>query len=527
MQPTLGGLPPLLIMVGGGEMLRDEQIYLAHKCASPEKYLPAESLLDDNAREQIKKYPPTDVQLQVWDNLCHVAPTLSFTTPAKYMYRSVAQFSAWCLARAQKTDITILDDDQISVISQSSDINDQEIPAERHITVTEKQEDPGKEQSIGMAGDALPPFKNHMIRQRVTPNGTFFPLPPPSSLPACLVPRDHVGLIKVGPVRKWLAHKRQWESRYRKSRHRVRQQRLADMAAGYQVFAEGEVPPPTALAGRRKMGGDELEIKKRVKGLGLALWGLWGSKHDQMTMRREHEADVAPMVRAATAADGGGARTFSDIQRQEKASAPRKFARLVALKPPHWRRVTDENQAPRAAEPAAQGEDEDTAPAMPSGHVPAPPTVVADGEKKPDDDHAKPFSPGEAMGDMGVTGKRVFIEGLATPFSLRKEADTASMITLQPSRPPTPGPNRLSAFTAPGEGEGGGEKDELGGGEKDDLGGEEKDDDLGLATATSGFATPFLTPGLMTPGGGRPGLEKFVTAEEVPRATSPVGSGQA
>lgn len=511
MQPTLGGLPPLLIMVGGGEMLRDEQIYLAHKCASPEKYLPAESLLDDNAREQIKKYPPTDVQLQVWDNLCHVAPTLSFTTPAKYMYRSVAQFSAWCLARAQKTDITILDDDQISVISQSSDINDQEVPAERHITVTEKQEDPGKEQSIGMAGDALPPFKNHMIRQRVTPNGTFFPLPPPSSLPACLVPRDHVGLIKVGPVRKWLAHKCQWESRYRKSRHRVRQQRLADMAAGYQVFAEGEVPPPTALAGRRKMGGDELEIKKRVKGLGLALWGLWGSKHDQMTMRREHEADVAPMVRAATAADGGGARTFSDIQRQEKASAPRKFARLVVLKPPHWRRVTDENQAPRAAEPAAQGEDEDTAPAMPSGHVPAPPTVVADGEKKPDDDDAKPFSLGEAMGDMGVTGKRVFIEGLATPFSLRKEADTASMITLQPSRPPTPGPNRLSAFIAPGEGEGGGEKD----------------DDLGLATATSGFATPFLTPGLMTPGGGRPGLEKFVTAEEVPRATSPVGSGQA
>lgn len=518
MQPTLGGLPPLLIMVGGGEMLRDEQIYLAHKCANPEKYLPAESLLDDNARAQIQKYPPTDVQLQVWDNLCHVAPTLSFTTPAKYMYRSVAQFSAWCLARAQKTDIKILDDDQISVISQSSDVSDPGAPAERHDTVSEKQEQPtkdgrGKEQSIGMAGDALPPFKNHMIRQRVTTNGILFPLPPPSSLPACRVPRDHVGLIKVGPVRKWLAHKRQWESRYRKSRHRVHQQRLADMAAGYQVFAEGEVPPPTALAGRRKMGGDELEIKKRVKGMGLALWGLWGSKHDQMTMRREHEADVAPVVRAATAADGGGARTFSDIQRQEKAAPSKKFARLVALKPPHWRRVTDENQAPRA------GEDEDTAPAMPSGHVPAAPTVVDDDEKKPDDHghDAKPFSPGEAMGDMGVTGKRVFIEGLATPFSLRKEADTASMITLQPSRPPTPGPNRLSAFLAPGEGEGGGEKDELGGGEKDDL---------GLATATPGFATPFLTPGLMTPGG-RPGLEKFVTAEEVPRATSPVGSGQA
>ena len=62
---------------------------------------------------------PTDVQLQVWDDLCHVAPTLSFTRPAKYMYRSIAQFGAWTLARAQKTEIEILDDDDVSIISQS------------------------------------------------------------------------------------------------------------------------------------------------------------------------------------------------------------------------------------------------------------------------------------------------------------------------------------------------------------------------------------------------------------------------
>lgn len=92
MQPTLGGLPPLLVMVGGGEVLRDEQIYLAHKCANPSQYLPPDSNLDERARAQIAKYKPTDVQLQVWDDLCHVAPTLSFTRPAKYMYRAVAQF---------------------------------------------------------------------------------------------------------------------------------------------------------------------------------------------------------------------------------------------------------------------------------------------------------------------------------------------------------------------------------------------------------------------------------------------------
>jgi acetyl esterase/lipase len=87
LQPTLGGLPPLLIMVGGGELLRDEQIYLAHKCANPKAHLPPEAMMDEKARAQVERYKPTNVQLQVWDDLCHVGPTLSFTRPAKFMYR--------------------------------------------------------------------------------------------------------------------------------------------------------------------------------------------------------------------------------------------------------------------------------------------------------------------------------------------------------------------------------------------------------------------------------------------------------
>jgi acetyl esterase/lipase len=123
LQPSLGGLPPLLILTGGGEMLRDEQIYLAHKAANPAKYPPGDAYLDENPhddnRSQVNRWKPTDVQLQVWDDLCHVAPTLSFTHPAKYMYRSIAQFGAWALARAQKTEIEILDDDDVSIISNS------------------------------------------------------------------------------------------------------------------------------------------------------------------------------------------------------------------------------------------------------------------------------------------------------------------------------------------------------------------------------------------------------------------------
>jgi acetyl esterase/lipase len=128
LQPSLGGLPPLLIQTGGGEMLRDEQIYLAHKAANPTKYPPGDAFLDESPhnhnRNQVNRWKPTDVQLQVWDDLCHVAPTLSFTRPAKYMYRSIAQFGAWALARAQKTEIEILDDDDVSVISMSDSEED-------------------------------------------------------------------------------------------------------------------------------------------------------------------------------------------------------------------------------------------------------------------------------------------------------------------------------------------------------------------------------------------------------------------
>lgn len=140
LQPSLGGLPPLLILTGGGEMLRDEQIYLAHKAAHPGKYPPSDAHLDEDItghnRDQVEKWKPTDVQLQVWDDLCHVAPTLSFTRPAKYMYRSVAQFGAWALARAQKTDIEIMDDDDVSVISNSD--TDSSADAETPVKVCER-----------------------------------------------------------------------------------------------------------------------------------------------------------------------------------------------------------------------------------------------------------------------------------------------------------------------------------------------------------------------------------------------------
>ncbi|EHK99006.1 putative AB hydrolase superfamily protein C4A8.06c [Glarea lozoyensis 74030] len=284
-------------MVGGGEMLRDEQIYLAHKAANPAKYPPGDAFLDEHPREkhreQITKWKPTDVQLQVWDDLCHVAPTLSFTRPAKYMYRSIAQFGAWTLARAQKTDIEITYDDDVSIISKSETDDEDEAPTKNTGGTTVKT---GKKEGyVGKAGDPLPNFKRHMIRQRVDRHGRTYGLEPESELPACNLSPSEIGVIKAGPVKKWMAAKREWDTKYASEKRRIQKQRAKDMAEGYREFGNGEVPPPSALAGRRKTG-DDLKEAKKTRSMGMSLWALWGSKHDEKAMNNEKETESPEVI---------------------------------------------------------------------------------------------------------------------------------------------------------------------------------------------------------------------------------------
>jgi acetyl esterase/lipase len=291
LQPSLGGLPPLLILTGGGEVLRDEQIYLAHKAANPGKY-PLDGIYQaeyDPSNEILNKYKPTDVQLQVWDDLCHVAPTLSFTRPAKFMYRSIAQFGAWALARAQRRSIEITDDDDVSIISSGSDTDSSsstnvEKPHLQNAEATAR---------VGKAGDPLPAFKNHMICQRVNRHGVIYPMAPESEIPALQMPASAVGVVKPGPVRKWLAAKKEWDTKYASERRKVQKRRIKEMMeGGHEPFGEGERPPPGALAGRRRKGDEDEkgeERKKQKKSWGMSLWSLWGSRHDESTIRREEE----------------------------------------------------------------------------------------------------------------------------------------------------------------------------------------------------------------------------------------------
>ncbi|KAK3316153.1 Alpha/Beta hydrolase protein [Apodospora peruviana] len=547
LQPTLGGLPPLLIIVGGGEMLRDEQIYIAHKCANPSSYLPPESMMDEHARAQLAKYKPTDVQLQVWDGLCHVAPTLSFTSPAKYQYRAIAQFGAWALARAQKTEIDILDDDDISVISSrssTSDDGDEQKPKEpkkkkgrktQGDTLEKKQTAKHQQTgqlSIGKAGDPLPAFEHHMIRQMVNSRGDVYPLPPAEELPGCSIERETIGIVKTGTVRKWLEHKKRWDTRFAKAKRRVHKHRLREMAIGYEVFGDGEFPPPSALAGRRKIGGLEVEMRK-AKSMGLSLWSLWGSKHDKMTMQREEEADKLPDETTTSVEGGEGARTYSDIQRQEKeqradgggGATTRSGRPKISASRSHSRRriVKDEQQVEEHESPPPMpmtdnGKEEAASDSRSDDGDATPMDTLMSQRRKQNEETSDKYkgllSPDD-IPDTGATGKRPYLDGISLPFSLGNkragDVDSASMMTLKSGITDqgggsTAGPSSPRVQTPiPGQ-----PSEERDGGQEDGDDGRSLQaarlESPPLGSPSVDFATPLL--------GERPGLERFVTAQE-------------
>jgi hypothetical protein len=363
------------------------------------------------------------------------------------------------------------------------------------------------ETSIGRAGYPLPPFENHMIRQRVTRHGDIFPLEPPEELPGCSMPRDLVGVVKVGTVRKWLEHKRRWDARYKQTKARIHKKRLRDMAVGYEVFGEGELPPPSALAGRRRLGTKEFE-KAKARSMGLSLWALWGSKHDQMTVKREHQAEKTPEVTAATPGQGQGARAFSDLEKQEQSARQENLPPSTTDRATGraWRTmVRDEHQTDGGD---AAGGKADLRPAGPVGDDGGDTGKLA----SPETNAKQLLSPDDAM-VTGVTGKRVMLGGLASPFSLRKEPETASMITLatpmdqRSIRPSTVDSSSASAVLPANE-----DSENPGTIESAEHDRSRNGDDASQGTA----ATPFLTPFSLVE---RPGMERFITAEEVPRAS--------
>ena len=288
LQPSLGGLPPLLILTGGGEVLCDEQIYLAHKAARPEKYPLSDDHRDkwDPDNEILKKYPPTNVQLQVWDDLCHVAPTLSFARPAKHMYRSIAQFGTWALKRAQR--LACADTAGQGEMSEAS--SDLDVESSSSSKEDKLNSQLANTSYVGKPGEQLPPFEDHMIRQSIDRHGYIRPLVPTSQLSALQMPSYEIGTIKAGPVRDWLAAKTKWDLKYAATKRHVWQRRLANAQKGNpDLLSANERPPPSALVGWANNQEPEMSKKQSYGRWGLTMWSLGASRHDQLMAKTQRD----------------------------------------------------------------------------------------------------------------------------------------------------------------------------------------------------------------------------------------------
>ncbi|KAI9712668.1 MAG: hypothetical protein M1820_001289 [Bogoriella megaspora] len=493
LQPTLGGLPPLLIQVGGGELLRDEQVYLAHKAANPLQYPSPVSRIssfgytEEGVAAEMQRWKGTDVQLQVWDDLCHVAHTLSWTRPAKYMYRGVAQFGAWALARAGRREIDILDDDEVSQISSNSssmqstssselDAKDGVDPTADGQTVDQRKFDSRGQKrnhrktknkearsdgrhaiatqtprnnipvlntdpkvptpAVGRAGDPLPPFESHMIRQRVDRHGVIHSLPPPEKLDGCCVVSSSVGQIKEGPVRKWLAMRSAWSKKFARverdvlrKREELRQLASTDGkdARENKPVAEGERPPPTAIVGWewRVREAERMSKGRGKRSWGMSLWSLWGSSHDEATMVREDKKERGGRSRSGTATSAASKK--EDKDRPHLAEQGRSRSHHMA--------VRDLGQAPRSEQGNGEGEGAQKLVQHPDDHPPTPSVNV----------EAPGVDSGEGSSDLtflSPTSSRPALGGVALPFKLAApppagvNASTLTLASMEHQVPP-------------------------------------------------------------------------------------------
>lgn len=314
LQGSLGGLPPLLVLTGGGEVLRDEQIYMAHKAANPAAYPTWEGHLEDDEsgrqKASVDRWPPTKVWLQIYDDCCHVTPTLSFTRPAKFMYRAIAHFGGWALTNATHTKIEVVEDDDISIISSSDSANLDESEDENTTATADGSAPTGhKLQQRGTIRDAdstnVPAFEGNMIRQRIDRHGRIFDLPPASEFAALNMKPEEIGVIKETPVRRWMAAKEKWDTKFAAAKREVQRRRARELAEDFVGVAEGERPPPSAAAGRGRKDEVLVDSEKKKASLGLKWWSSMGYSHDVKTMAREKRAIMSGQGNNSEAKEGG------------------------------------------------------------------------------------------------------------------------------------------------------------------------------------------------------------------------------
>ncbi|KAJ3518062.1 hypothetical protein NLJ89_g103 [Agrocybe chaxingu] len=277
LQGSLGNLPPLYILAGDGEVLRDEIIYLAHKAAHPTEHPTREGVLRDSVRQKENAEiftRPTKVHLQVFDGMCHVLTVFMFTKSAKYAYRSIADFIAHVTShdeehlerhpfpeRGQVPLETSVDDKDLEMsekeetpklhvetknLSEKVDDKRQNLPPFESRPYPQNEQSPtqGNEGEVSEVSEASSEYKAttkgeidargmHMRRERVDLCGRVRPLEPKEALQALRVKPSQVGLLTEAPALRWLEGQTKWDKRFAQ-----RTEKVLKKQAKYETKAE-------------------------------------------------------------------------------------------------------------------------------------------------------------------------------------------------------------------------------------------------------------------------------------------------
>ncbi|KAJ8086857.1 hypothetical protein PM082_005682 [Marasmius tenuissimus] len=258
LQSTLGGLPPLYIIAGDGEVLRDEIIYLAHRAAYPQEYPTRRGVLRSRRqRENVEKFTtPTKVHLQAYDGMCHVLPVFMFTPSAKHAYRTIATFmnhvtnhpnelpdrSPFLDLFRPPSEITIEDYDRKPKSKRAKSTGSLKEKSNGGISEASNGTNPPfpKEGAKPASTQALfsPPASELdpekeieealeviMVRERVNIHGRVRRMEPRDEMQALQVKPAEVGLIKEAPAVRWHQGQEQWDKMFRKRAKKILKKR--------------------------------------------------------------------------------------------------------------------------------------------------------------------------------------------------------------------------------------------------------------------------------------------------------------
>ncbi|THV08365.1 alpha/beta-hydrolase [Dendrothele bispora CBS 962.96] len=273
LQGSLGNLPPLYIIAGDGEVLRDEIMYIAHRAAFPQDYPTRAGVLRDARRqkENVEKFTtPTKVHLQVFDGMCHVLTVFTFTESAKYAYRSIAEFVKH-VTNDPASGQPFPDVHRHPSRSSTHDL-DEQYPGRSKKGVPSKHQKAPENQEVErvehngildevsdvvmftasvdelaaaatstaeervIAGKAKDDAAFVMLRDRVNIYGRIRPMEPREEIPALQIKASQIGIIKEDPCTRWWKGQQEWDKRFMKKAERAVKERAKIKAKAQRLL---------------------------------------------------------------------------------------------------------------------------------------------------------------------------------------------------------------------------------------------------------------------------------------------------